>query len=158
MEVKFEFSLKDFLSESRVQKIPKTKQNAALRQLKDFILTEVTERMSNGLSPVTGKKFKKLSKDYLEKKVSEGGAPEANLELQGDLKDSLRVYQRGETLVLTVLSKEQPKADGHNNFSGKSKIPERKFIPNRAQNESFSSSFKREIKEFLNTELYEPET
>lgn len=46
-------------------------------------------------------------------------------------------------LEIGVFGPDAPKADGHNNLSGESKLPERRFIP--AEGEGFISSIEREI-------------
>lgn len=156
-DVEFRFTLEDFISARKLDKITITKRKQIESKVKDIVLTEVIEKMGEGVSPVTGrkikKKFKKLSEDYLIKKEELGGTPEANLELSGDLKNSLRVKKKGDELILTVLSDQQPKADGHNNFSGKSSLPERKFIPNAKKGETFSRDIRDTIKSFIETEI-----
>lgn len=152
-DVEFRFTLEDFISARKLDKITITKRKQIESEVKDIVLTEVIEKIGEGVSPVTGRKFKKLSKDYLIKKEELGGTPEANLELFGDLKNSLRVKKKGDELILTVLSDQQPKADGHNNFSGKSSLPERKFIPNAKKGETFSRDIRDTIKSFIQTEI-----
>ena len=51
-------------------------------------------------------------------------------ELTGDMPDALEVVRkRGTKLSLQIEGDEAPKADGHNNHSGDSPLPERRFIP-----------------------------
>ena len=129
----------------------------ALDEIADFVLESVLTDVGNQKSPVTGREFKRLSKDYAEKKKAEGGTPVPNLEMEGDLMDSVRVKKRGRKLVLTVDGElEQLKADNHNKFSPESKataVPARKFIPNAEEGESFRPDIRRGIKELLSDYL-----
>lgn len=118
--------------------VPLTKRNNVLLEVKDFVLESVLSKVGSQRSPVAGHgKFKKLSKDYAAQKKAEHGNKKANLEAEGDLLDSVRVFKSGRgRLKLTVLKAQEAKADGHNNHSGDSELPLRRFIPE--DNETFS--------------------
>ena len=102
----------------------------ALEEAASFLRENVLEYMGNQNSPVAGyRKFKGLSKKYAEKKKKDGYPAVPNLEYFGDLKDAIKVYPKGNRLVIEVTGQEGAKADGHCNHSGESQIPLRRFIP-----------------------------
>lgn len=110
---------------------PKNKA-AALDEIAKYVASQVIEYCGEGKSPVSGGDWKRsLSKDYKAKKVAQGGNPYADMILDGDMLKALDcVVKRGGTLDLRITgAKEAAKADGHNNFSGKSSLPRRQFIP-----------------------------
>lgn len=76
----------------------------------------------------------------------------ANLELTGKMLDALTVKVKGNQLEYFVDDEsQQGKVDGHNNFTGKSKIPTRKFIPDT--DESLRAGILKEIKTLVKDEL-----
>lgn len=122
---------------------PKSKrsESAAIRDVAEFVKTEVLAYVAESKSPVAGGSFKKsLSKEYKKRKQEQGGSSVADLELDGDLLNALEVtVKSGRKLSLQIVGEEAPKADGHNNHSGRSELPERIFIPKKEQ------TFKRDI-------------
>jgi hypothetical protein len=120
---------------------PSSNVRLAKQELCEFILEEVLSHVGDGKSPVSGGKWKRsLSKDYKKKKSEISSSLFANMELQGDMLDSLEcVINRAGNLELRIKGREAAKADGHNNHSGKSKLPPREFIPKPNQ------TFKRDI-------------
>lgn len=93
--------------------------------IRDFIL----ENAASGKSPVKGGKWHKpLSKDYKKRKANESSAGFANLELSGDLLDSLdySVDDKGNVEIGFFDSDEAAKAYGHNtSYRGHRKIKNR---------------------------------
>jgi hypothetical protein len=59
--------------------------------------------------------------------------------------NSLDYKVQGEKIELGIFGEDAPKADGHNNFSGKSSLPQRRFLPGEGQ--EFKSDIKRLVKE-----------
>lgn len=119
---------------------PSTKSAAreALNEMADYVRTEVLNYVGEGRSPVAGGQWKRsLSPEYKKIKQKISGVGYANLELYGDMLDALDcvVTSRG-TLSLEIRGPEADKADGHNNFSGKSQLPAREFIPNEDKNQT----------------------
>ena len=76
-------------------------------------------------------------------------SPVANLELSGDMLDSLEFRVKGTKIEVGIWGSEADKADGHNNFSGDSKLPERKFIPNGSNGETFRPDIRQEVDSIL---------
>lgn len=109
----------------------------ALSEISEFVLEQVLSHVGDQNSPVAGYgKFPALSKSYKEFKRSEGGTPVPNLELSGDMLNALKVKSTREgTIVMQITGKQGDKADGHNNHSGDSSLPLRRFIP--AEDETF---------------------
>lgn len=107
-----------------------------------FLREQVIAYMGNENSPVAGHgAFPKLSKEYARRKREAGHPAVPNLEFDGDLKDSIEVYSKGNRLVIEVTGDEGAKADGHCNHSGDSTLPLRRFIPDDGE------QFKRPILE-----------
>lgn len=128
----------------------------ALKEAAEFVKTEVLDYVAQSKTPVAGGSFKKtLSPDYKRKKLEEGGSGRADLELSGDMLDALEVARkRGKMLSLQITGAEAPKADGHNNHSGSSKLPERIFIPKEGGNfkPAILSGLKRLLEEHTDEE------
>lgn len=116
---------------------------------KGLVLESVLTDMGQGRSSVDGQRWKKLDRKYASKKRAEGGTGSANLEMSGSLKESIRVKKSGDELVLTTTASKQAVADGHNNFSGESNLPERKFIPNEDNGETLRSGIRADLKAII---------
>lgn len=128
-------------------KISRDKKSELNDLIADYVKESVLADVGAGRSPVTGQPFKKLSKEYAQKE--HGGDRTSHLELFGDMLDSLEVAVRGNKLTLTVGKDQMAKADGHNNFSGQSKIPTRPFIPNGEDGESFRPQIEQGIESII---------
>lgn len=130
---------------------PKDKalRDEALERVAELVKTEVLEYVGDAKSPVKGGPWKRsLSPGYKKIKAEESGVTVANLELTGDMLDALQVVRkRGTTLSLQIEGEEAPKADGHNNHSGDSPLPERRFIPKGS--ETLRDSIWRDVKRIL---------
>jgi hypothetical protein len=113
--------------------IPTTSQNKAKEDVGEFVRNEILRFVSSGKSPVAGRgAFDRLNKEYADAK--KGGNRSPNLELEGDLLDSLKYEVTSTGIEVGIFdSDEAPKADGHNNFSGLSKLPTRRFIPDASE-------------------------
>lgn len=131
--------------------IPKAKRGEALDAVADYVKESVLSTVGEGATPVQGGKWKRgLTKAYKKRKGDVSSSTFANMELNGDLLDSLDVERKGaKKLRLTVGEDQMEKADGHNNFSGKSKLPERNFIPDAKRGQRLSPSIRRGIKSIL---------
>ena len=116
---------------------PKSKRDReeALQKIAELVKTEVLEFVAEGKSPVAGGPWKRsLSPEYKKRKGQESSSNFANMELTGDMLDALDVVKKkGTTLSLQIAGSEAPKADGHNNHSGDSTLPERRFIPKEGE-------------------------
>lgn len=110
--------------------IPQVKQDVG-----EFLVEQILSTVAGVKSPVKGGEWeKKLSAEYRKKKKEEGYTPIANLEATGSLLSSLTYENSRNGIRIGVFdSTEAPIADGHNDFSGKSKIPTRQFLPKTDQ-------------------------
>ena len=125
-------------------RIPTNRQEAAKRDVGEFIVGEILRSVQRGQSPVEGRgAFKKLDPEYANE--FKGGNRQPNLDQQGDMLDALEFeITTGGVKVGIFQDSQVPKADGHNNFSGLSELPERRFIPDATED------FKRNIKAGVN--------
>jgi hypothetical protein len=131
-------------------KLKRTDKARAKAEIADLIKTRVLEYVGNLNSPVSGRgKFKALNKAYKAEKEASGRPGQPNLEFHGDLLDSVRVKFEGDESVLYVLSSESDKADGHNNHSGESELPIRRFIPKAEDGETYKREILSEINAIL---------
>lgn len=116
--------------------IPADKRAEIRQEVGDFVVESILSRVGGGRSPVRGEgKFKKLSKDYKSFKTGEGSGGDPNLELTGDMLDSLDFVVEGSKIRVGVSPSEAPKADNHNHFKefGSPTLPRRQFIPKEDQ-------------------------
>lgn len=133
-------------------KVKPAEKKELLPDVADLIREKLLESISESVSPVTGRSFPKLDKEYA--KREHRGNRNARLDLNGDLLDSLEVRViDGNKLRITVDDSEQDKADGHNNFSGQSPLPRRPFIPDAAKGETLAKSIRKDIKEFISESI-----
>jgi hypothetical protein len=101
----------------------------------NFLIEQTLVSMNEKKSPVQGEgSFKALSKDYKKKKLEEVGSGEANLEFDGVMKDELNFFPTKDGIEIGVYGERAGAADGHNNLSGKSQLPTRRFLPDEGQN------------------------
>lgn len=106
--------------------VPENSKEDAALAIGQELIDSIKDHLKDGESPVEGYKFKELSEKYADKK--KGGDRTPNLKLEGDLLESLSAEYEGDTLVIGVSSSQEGKADGHNNFSGDSNLPTRRFL------------------------------
>lgn len=114
----------------------------------EILIQEINRDLNDQKSPVSGTKFRGLSKGYKKIKTGRGEPGVPNLELTGSMRDSLdvRVGASGQ-LEIGVFGPDAGKADGHNNFSGDSSLPLRQFLPR--EGEEFRSGIRRKINEVI---------
>lgn len=122
-----------------LSKVPMGQRKQAKQEVGNFVVNEILRFVEQGNSPVKNLgKFKQLTEKYAQE--NKGGNRTPNLELFGDMLDSLTSRNRKDGVEVGIFARsEVPKADGHNNFSGDSKLPQRRFIPEENQ------TFKRRI-------------
>jgi len=116
-------------------------------QVGQFIIEQILKSVGSVESPIEGGKFKKtLSPDYRAKKKAEGYSPIPNLEVSGNMLSSLDFKNSSSGIKIGIFgdSENAGKADGHNNFSGESNLPERVFLAKSG------STFKKDITDQIN--------
>ena len=109
--------------------------------------------MGKAESPIDNGKWEtQLSRAYKAKKKAEGLPGKANMEFEGDMLDALTYKETADGIKLGWFDKtEAPKADGHNNFSGKSNLPRRQSLPEEGQ--EFVSAIQREAEKIISDAL-----
>jgi hypothetical protein len=142
------------LEEYGFNDIPLGRRQDAKEEVADYLLNETLRFLSKGTSPVKGEgRFRILNQKYA--KNEKGGVRTSNLELEGDLKDSL-ISKPADGAFIKYGHKgpQVPKADGHNQLSTKAKTwaaasghPKRRYIPNDGQ--KFVSEITNEIKAII---------
>jgi len=127
--------------------IPRDRRKQAKEEVGEFVVGEILRYVSSGNSPVSGRgKFQRLQSGYADKE--KGGLRTANLELDGDMLDALQARNTVDGIKVGIFKSSQvPKADGHNDFSGESKLPTRRFIPDGG--EGFKRSINSGVKQIL---------
>lgn len=126
--------------------LTKAQKRELVDQIGELLVEQVLSYVADVSTPVSGAGFKKtLSPEYKKRKLDEIGSGEPNLDLTGEMLNSLDYKVQGERIELGIFGEDAPKADGHNNFSGKSSLPQRRFLPGEGQ--EFKSDIKRLVKE-----------
>lgn len=144
-KVTFNLDLSDYLDQ--ISSI--SDQNKFKKAVGDYIVEQILEDVSQSKSPVTGRQFVKLSKEYKQYKKKISSSPVANMELFGDMLDSLKFKSTASEIEIGIFDKKQAlKADNHNKFSTESlttAVPRRPFIPNSDNGEQFRPAIRKEI-------------
>lgn len=114
-------------------------------QLGELLVEQILESLASTDTPIQGGKYKAtLSKDYAAKKKAETGSSAANLDLSGEMLNAIDYKIQGNTIKIGVFGRDNAgKADGHNNFSGRSNLPTRQFLPEEGQ------QFKKDIRDLI---------
>lgn len=134
--------------------LPTSVKNEIKEEVGKLLIDEILSYVSEKRSPVSGGSYKAtLSKEYAKEKKAEVGNTEANLELTGALLDSVTFKKTDDGIRIGVFGKEAGKADGHNNLSGESRLPERQFLPK--EGEVFKSQIQDEIDSIIADKIAE---
>lgn len=115
--------------------VPKADRDELKERIGEILVEQTLEFLADAKSPVQGGNYKStLSKPYGNFKQDENGNRKANLDLTGDMISAIDFKVDGNKIKIGVFDPmEAPKADGHNNFSGESKLPRRQFLPEEGQ-------------------------
>lgn len=94
--------------------VPRNKRNAAREEVASYLKEALLEFIGDGRSPVSGGVWRKnLTPDYLKEKRKESGVRFANLELSGEMLDSLTVEVKRGKVVIDLAKDQYDKAEGH---------------------------------------------
>ena len=109
--------------------IPEGNRKEAKQEVGEYLVNETIRYMEEGRSPVAGEQpLSKLGKDYAADEHNGDRTPTLNA--TGRLRESLQFRSTDKGVEIGIFHKsQQGKADGHNNFSGKSQLPQRRFVP-----------------------------
>lgn len=127
----------------------KSAKREALNEIGEYLIEQTLSNIGESKSPVKGESIPALtSKIYKDYKRGEVGNTKANMELNGDMLDSVdfEIVDTGK-IKIGVFGDSAPKADGHNNFSGDSRLPKRRIFPDEGQ--SYKSYIESEIKKII---------
>jgi hypothetical protein len=115
--------------------VPRSDREELKERIGELLVEQTLESLADAKSPVDGAPYKSsLSKAYGEFKQDENGNRKANLDLTGDMISALDFKIEGDKIKIGIFDPmEAPKADGHNNFSGDSKLPARQFLPKKGE-------------------------
>ena len=109
----------------------------ALEAVSEFVKESVLDFVGSGRSPVAKGKWRKgLSKGYKSVKAEQSSVRFSNLELTGEMLDSLDARVKGNTVIVGIEDDQAGKADGNNRgtYGGKGGDKfKREFIPKRGQ-------------------------
>lgn len=129
-------------------KLPEKAKARIAKDVGDYLVESVLSSVRNAESPVSGEDWPALSKEYKRQKKAEGLPGEANMELEGDMLDSLTFKKTDKGIDLGFFDKEAWKADGHLKFSGKeNNTPQRRFLP--AEGEEFTAAIEDEVNQII---------
>lgn len=130
------------------RKLPEAVKRRIQEDVGNYLVEQSLVSMDRRKSPVQGEgTFKALSPKYKKKKLEEVGSSEPNLEFDGVMKDELDFRPSKIGITLGVFGERAPAADGHNNLSGKSQLPTRKFLPDVGQN--YKQQYQREVQRIV---------
>lgn len=122
--------------------------NSVKEEIGEYLVEQILAATAESTSPVAGYgKFPALSKLYKAKKEEAGRSGVPNLDFDGDMLGALSYEITDEGLKIGVFGDQAPKADGHNNLSGESMLPLRRFLPDAG--ESFKKEINSEIEAIL---------
>lgn len=143
---------------SELDGLTKSDKKDALREIGEYLVEQTLVNAAESNSIVRGENIPALKdKNYKALKKLEVGNTKANLELTGRLLDSVDYKLISDSeLKIGVFGKEAPKADGHNNFSGKSLLPQRRIFPGKDQ--GYIKSVNNEILAIIADKKAESET
>jgi hypothetical protein len=144
----------DPISELEIE-VPRNARRDAREAVASYLQEELLNYIGDARSPVSGGVWKRnLTPDYAKEKAHESGAKFANLELSGEMLDSLSVEVRGSKVVIDLGKDQYGKAEGHiTGQYGDGKMKKdyrRQFIPqgDESLKRSITANIKRILREF----------
>lgn len=137
------------------QDLPRDVKQQAAESIGEYLVEQIILSVAGGKSPIAGEgTFKKLSQNYKKKKVALTGEDKPNLSFTGEMLESLdyKVLPDG-SVEVGIYGDDAGKADGHNNFSGESRLPQRRFLP--AEGQEFKRDILKEAEKIINDVIAE---
>lgn len=99
----------------------------------EYLIEQTLLYVGNTKSPISGESWPGLSPSYKQEKAEAGQTPVANLEATGNMLSAIDFETTDTGIKIGIFGGEALKADGHNNFSGESELPKRRFLPTEDQ-------------------------
>ena len=122
------------------------------KEVGTYLVERILRDVGETRSPVTGRKFRKLSDAYRAEK-SEVAPGRPNLELSGAMLNSLMFKTKKDGVEVGIFDYRQAqKADNHNKFSDEARntnVPARKFIPNEDEGERFRPEIRYQVENLI---------
>lgn len=130
-------------------KLPNDVKTKIKQDVGDYLIESILTSVGHAESPIDGESWPALNKEYRKKKVEAGSSPIPNMELSGDMLDSLTYKNTRDGIELGFIgTKEAWKADGHLKFSGEeNNTPQRRFLP--AAGQEFTSKIQQGIERII---------
>ena len=130
--------------------MPNQLRDQVTRQIGEFVVDQVLERVGQGKSPLQGTPtWRKLNPIYAEEQKAGDRTP--NLDLTGEMLNGLTYKSDGNSIEVGFFddagSDVLGKAEGHNQHLGEGNLPLRRFIPN--DNEEFYTPIRNGIKDII---------
>jgi len=130
------------------RKLSKSVKEDISAQVGQYLVEQTSISISEKKSPIKGEAWKKaLSPEYAKLKLREVGNKESNLEFTGTMLDELTFEPTKEGVKIGVIGDRAPAADGHNNLSGKSSLPQRRFLP--AEGQEYKGPIMKEVERIV---------
>lgn len=137
--------------EKELSKIKSQKEKTRLkREAAELILSEIENHTRAGVSPVTGRNFEKLSKEYAKKKRAMGKGSSPDLHLKDKMIESMRADIKKNGIEFKITNATEKKK-AFNHITGDT-LPARPFLPDdkaEGKEASFAPAIKRAIKELF---------
>jgi hypothetical protein len=111
--------------------IPRSDRATAVKDVADFVKESMLDYYGDGVSPVTGDKFKRLSKDYAKFKRGQSSSAYANMELTGEMLDALEYKIKGSKIEIGWFGGVDAKK-AFNHTTGDT-LPKRPLVPTARQ-------------------------
>ena len=121
-------------------RVPAGDRKKVKKEVAEFVKDSIFDAVGSAKSPVSGGRYKSsLSKGYLKEKRKYSSSLIANMELTGDMLDSMTWKDLGGSSLEVGFFDPQEAAKAHGHNTGWGPLPERKFIPRAGE------KFKRDI-------------
>lgn len=114
-------------------KLPNAAKKKVAKEVGELLIDATLLKVGNQKSPIEGLGWSKLSKKYKAFKLSKNRPGEANIEFSGKTLDAYKAKVKSNGILEMGVfgNKTAPIADGHNNLSGKSSLPLRRWLPDK---------------------------
>ena len=130
------------------RKLTKAVKKRIQEDVGNYLVEQTLKLTAQGKTPVQGVgDFPALSPAYKKKKKEEVGNTKANLEFEGQLKDEIDFVPSPVGISIGVYGERALAADGHNNLSGESSLPLRRFLPDEGQ--TYKAPIKKEVERII---------
>lgn len=136
------------------RKLPEGVKDRIRDEVGTFLVEESLVALSESKSPLIGESIPALKKgNYRKKKMDELGTNRADIQFSGETLDEFTFTPTKDGIKIGVFGDRAVVADGHNNLSGKSSLPRRRWIPDSEQN--YKTAIQKEVNSIIATAISE---